>query len=50
MNKKHLIVCWMVVFLLSGCSFVQDKSSKNDSNNVHVSGDATVRTIDRKGF
>ena len=50
MNKKQLIVAWVVVLLLSGCVLIQDKSTKNDSSNVRVSGDATVSIIDRKGF
>ena len=50
MNKKQLIIVWVVILLLSGCASIKDKSTKNDSGNVRVSGDATVNTIDRKGF
>ena len=48
--KKQLIVTWVVVFLLSGCVATQDKSIKNDSGNVRISGDVTVSTVNRKGF
>ena len=50
LNKKQLIVVWGIVLLLSGCALIQDKSIKNDSGNVSVSGDVTVSTINRKGF
>ncbi|MFA4853892.1 MAG: hypothetical protein WC616_00895 [Candidatus Omnitrophota bacterium] len=50
MNKKQLIVAWVVAFLLSGCASIKDKSTKNDSGNVRVNGDVTVNTVDRKGF
>ena len=50
MNKKQLIVFLVVMLLLSGCASAQDKPTKNDSGNVRVSGDATVSTVDRKGF
>jgi outer membrane biogenesis lipoprotein LolB len=50
MNKKQLIVAGVVVLLLSGCTLIQDKSKQNDSGNVRVSGDATISTVDRKGF
>ena len=50
MNKKQLIVAWVVVLLLSGCAGIPDKSAKKDSSNLSVSGDLTVSTINRKGF
>lgn len=50
MNKKQLTVAWVAVLLLSGCASIKDKSIKNDSSNVRVSGDVTVSTINRKGF
>ena len=56
MNKPQLTVAQVIglviVLFLSGCVTTpsQDKSSKNDSGNVRVSGDVTVSTINRKGF
>lgn len=56
MNKKQLTVVWVIglviaIFVL-GCATMssKDKSAKNDSKNVRVSGDATVNAINRKGF
>lgn len=40
MNKKQVIVAWVVVLLLSGCAIMssKDNSTKNDLNIVSVSG------------
>jgi len=54
--KKQLTVAWIIglviVLFLSGCTTIpaKDKSSKNDSSNVRVSGDVTVSTVNRSGF
>ena len=48
MNKKQLIVACVVALLLSGCASMQDKSKKDDSGNVRVSGDLTVSAVDKK--
>ena len=52
MVRKQLIVIWILVLLLSGCAMLsrQDKTIKDDPNNVRVSGDAMVSAVDRKGF
>lgn len=56
MNKKQLIVTWMIgsviTLFISGCATMssKDKSIKNNSSNVRVSGDVTVSAIDRRGL
>jgi hypothetical protein len=50
MNKKQLIVVGLGLLLLSGCVGIQDRSIKNDSSDVRVSGDVTVSARDRKSF
>ncbi len=46
----QLVVLIAVTFLLSGCALIQDKSVKNDSGNVRVSGDVTISSVERKGL
>jgi len=49
---SSLFILLIGLLLLNGCSTMQsnDKSRKDDSKNVRVSGDATVSTVNRKGF
>ena len=42
----------VITLWISGCATTssQDKSKKNDSSNMRVSGDVTVSAVNRKGF
>ncbi|MDD5236396.1 MAG: methyltransferase, partial [Candidatus Omnitrophica bacterium] len=48
---KALGIFWLLIFL-AGCSTVAQEgdSVKNGPENVRVSGDMTISTVDRKGF
>ena len=50
--SPRFFILLIVLLLLNGCSTMQanDKSAKDDSKNVRVSGDITVSTVNRKGF
>ena len=53
MKKGWLLFILLIgLFSLNGCSTMQanDKSAKDDSKNVRVSGDITVSTVNRNGF
>ena len=56
MKKKQLIVArgvgLVITLFISGCATMspKDKSIKNNSSNVRVSGDVTVSAIDRRGL
>ncbi|MFA5063769.1 MAG: hypothetical protein WC578_06870 [Candidatus Omnitrophota bacterium] len=49
---RRAVILIMGVFLLGGCVAQQPKgeSVKDDSDNVRISGDMTVSSINRSGF